>query len=70
MELYQYKDEDAWSIALSIHKFYEGRTDVLVSVEYSHANLFYGTAKYPAPDGKMVTAHYTVLIINGRIAFQ
>jgi hypothetical protein len=67
--MYEYRDEDAWSIALSIQNFYKGRTDVIVGVEYAHANLFYGTAKYEQ-DGKPVTVHYTVLMRNGRIEFQ
>jgi hypothetical protein len=68
MALYEYKDEDLMSIALTTqNKFYAGKTDVIVAVEYSHSNLFYATAK--TLDGEVIK-HHTVLIRNGNIEFQ
>lgn len=45
-----------------------------VHCDYNHMNLFYAWVTYlPTKDGERfgpITAHYTVLILNGEIKFQ
>jgi phage/plasmid-associated DNA primase len=42
-----------------------------VEARYDHMNLFYAWVKYdPVEFPGEVTAHYTVLILNGEVKFQ
>ncbi|QFG12164.1 Hypothetical Protein OBI_RACECAR_36 [Arthrobacter phage Racecar] len=61
------RNEDLWSIALTLHnKTYAG-TSVVVAVEHSHSNLYYATAS--TLEGEVIK-HHTVLMRNGKVELQ
>lgn len=82
MELYNTKnvDVDVERIKAKIEEFFAPRVKngtvqwYKIQAGYNNANHFWGTCEYlPTKDGARfgpITAHYTILILDGEIRFQ